>query len=93
MYLVPELAAALRANTSAYTRVQEVIAEYEEIAPYWFVTRFEGALGEGTLVPLHDHHAMFHARAWILEESPPELLQYLDVPAFAVGDLSTSTTW
>ena len=37
---------------------------------------------------LQDYGAVFQAHAWILRESRARLDGYLDVPAFAVGDLN-----
>ncbi len=36
---------------------------------------------------LYNYNAMFIAKAFILGESRDELAKYLDVPAFATGDL------
>lgn len=85
LYLVPELANYLRAN--AYGKVQNAIEEYDRIAPYWFVSRSETTFAEGILMPLHDPNAIFHARAWIMQTPQSDLLKYLDVPTFPVGDL------
>jgi outer membrane protein assembly factor BamB len=85
MYLVPELAEYLRNN--ALTEVNDALAEYEDVAPYWFVTFFSGAYAENAIVPLHDSHAIFMAKAFILEATGDELAQYLDEPGFPTGDL------
>jgi hypothetical protein len=85
MYLVPELADYLRLN--AYENVQNTIAQYEYMAPYWFVPRIEAAYAEGVIQPLYDYHSLLHAKAWVLHEPQQNLAKYLDVPAFAVGDL------
>lgn len=82
MYLVPELADDM--NVGA---VQTAVNEYETIAPYWFVSRYEATLGEGVMSPLYDYNALFLAKALVLNESQAELSKYLDVPAFARGDL------
>ena len=87
MYLVPELGDYLHDNPAALAKVQEAMAEYEEIAPYWFVSRFEATFGEGGISPFYNYHAMFQAKALILQEPYDELVHYLDVPAVAVGDL------
>lgn len=85
IYLVPELADYLyQQNPGA---MQAAIAEYEYIAPYWFVSRYESAIGESAMQHLYDYHALFLARAYILNESQAELSKYVDVPAFARGDL------
>ncbi|MCA9901387.1 MAG: PQQ-like beta-propeller repeat protein [Ardenticatenaceae bacterium] len=85
MYLVPELAEYLRNN--ALSGVNSALAEYETVAPYWFVTFFSGGYAENAIVPLHDAHAIFMAKALILEETGDELAKYLDVPGFPKGDL------
>ena len=85
MYLTPELADYLQAN--ALPKVQTAITEYERVAPYWFVSQFEGAFGEGVITPLYDYQALFQAKALILDEPRSQLEKYLDVPAVAVGDL------
>ena len=85
IYLVPELADYLRNN--AYGPVLTAIAEYERVAPYWFVSFFSGAFAENVLVTLHDAHALFMAKAIIVGETGDVLADYLDVPGFATGDL------
>lgn len=85
MYLVPELGQYLHDNI--YTEVREAIDEYEAVAPYWFVSDFDVTLGEGTNQHFFDYHALFQARALILQEPGIELAKYLDVPAVQVGDL------
>jgi hypothetical protein len=85
IYMTPELGQYLRAR--ALTQVQEAVDEYETVAPYWFVSRYEGCLEECTIQNLHDTYALFQAKAWILQEPREELLKYLDVPAFMRGDL------
>ncbi len=85
IYLVPELAEYLRNN--ALTAVTAALAEYETVAPYWFVTFFAGGFAENAIVPLHDAYGIFMAKAFILEATGDELAQYLDEPGFATGDL------
>jgi hypothetical protein len=85
MYLVPELAQHLRENN--YSQVQDVLREYETIAPYWFVSKAEVAYGEGVINHYYDYHAIFQAKALILQETRGELTKYLDIPAFPKGDL------
>lgn len=83
--LTPELGDYLRAN--ALNKVQTALSEYERIAPYWFVTRFEATCMEDTMHHLYDYAGLFAARALIMNDSREELAQYLDVPGFARGDL------
>jgi hypothetical protein len=85
MFLVPELAEYLRDH--ALAKVQAALVEYEELAPYWFVTFAEEGFGENALNPLYDAQALFMAKALILQEPGVELEKYLDVSAFARGDL------
>ena len=85
MFLVPELGQYLRDTVA--DRVQAAVDEYEEVAPYWFVSIFEATYGEGVTQHFYDYSAVFLARAYILQESRQELWQYLDVPATQVGDL------
>jgi hypothetical protein len=85
MFLVPELGEYLRDH--ALTKVQGALAEYEQIAPYWFVSFAEEGFGENALTPLYDGQALFLVKAWILRADGAELEPYLDVPAFARGDL------
>jgi hypothetical protein len=85
MYLVPELASYLHEH--ALAKVQGALAEYEQIAPYWFVPFAAEGFGENALVPLYDTQALFLAKAWILRADGAQLEPYLDVPAFPRGDL------
>jgi outer membrane protein assembly factor BamB len=85
VFLTPELADYLESNIR--NQVVEAIEEYEYIAPYWFVSRYEATLGEGSMSNLYMHNALFQAKAQILCESQAELSKYLDVPGFARGDL------
>jgi hypothetical protein len=63
------------------------LTEYEYIAPYWFVSRYEATIGEGVMANLYNYHGLFLAKAYILNQSRQELTRYLDVPAFKQGDL------
>ena len=85
LYLTPEVAAYLREH--ALAKVRDAVAEYERVAPFWFVTKAEEAFGEGTLCHLWDYHTLFTAQAWILKDSYETLEKHIDAPAFAVGDL------
>lgn len=85
LYIVPELGDYLRANIP--NQVQEAVNEYDYIAPYWFVSRYEATIGEGGMSLLYNYYALFQAKAFVLQESRQELSKYLDVPAFTVGDL------
>ena len=85
MYLVPEIAQEL--NLRIKNQVQTAVNEYNDIEPYWFVTKFDQTYGEGVYQPLYDYEALFQAKAYILKQPYSELVKYLDVPAFYRGDL------
>ncbi len=85
LYLVPELGDHLEQAIPG--QVQAALAEYNKVAPYWFVSRYESVIGEGVMAHLYNYNALIQAKALILKESPAQLSKYLDVPAFAVGDL------
>jgi len=85
IYLTPELADYLRAN--ALVKVQQTLDEYSTLAPYWFISNFDVTLNEGVIHHYYDYHAVFQARALILQESSAQLSKYLDVPAMKTGDL------
>lgn len=85
MFMTPELADYLRTN--ALSKVQAAVDEYEWIAPYWFVSKFETSFAEGVLRHLYDYPSMFAAKALILKEPYLELAKFIDVPAFDTGDV------
>ncbi len=85
IFLVPELAAHM--DNTIPTQVQQALDEYNYVAPYWFVSRYEATVGEGVMANLYNYNALFQAKAQISCESQAELSKYLDVPAFARGDL------
>lgn len=85
MYLVPELANEFASQIPS--QVQEAINEYEHRRPYWFVSKYDNTYGEGVFEPLYTYHALFQAKALILDESYEQLVKYIDVPAFWRGDL------
>jgi hypothetical protein len=85
MFLTPELADYL--NQHIYAQVQTAIDEYNFVAPYWFVSKFDSTYGEGTLQHLYDPPALFQAKAYILKQPYEELVKWLDAPAFYRGDL------
>jgi len=85
IYLVPELGQYL--HDTVYTQVQEAVDEYQVVAPYWFVADYDVTTGEGANQHFYDYHALFQAKALILQESGDELPKYLDVPTVQVGDL------
>jgi len=83
--LVPEIADAYAANINS--QVNNALSDYNTIAPYWFVARYEAAQGESVMQSLYDYPALFQAKAWIQNESRENLYKYLDTPAFERGDL------
>ncbi|MCK6624336.1 MAG: PQQ-like beta-propeller repeat protein [Anaerolineae bacterium] len=85
LFLTPELGNYLAQTIPG--PIQTAINEYNYVAPYWFVSRYEAVIGEGVMAHLYNYSALFQAKGLILQESPNELAKYLDVPAFAVGDL------
>ena len=85
MYLTPELADYL--NQNIYAQVQNAVNEYEYVAPYWFVAKFDDSYGEGTFQHLYDYPALFQAKAYILQQPFSELVKWLDAPGFYRGDL------
>jgi hypothetical protein len=85
MMLVPELGDIL--NERIFAKVNEAVDEYNYIAPYWFVSRYEAMMNEGVMSPLYNYPAMFQAKAYILKQNRNELSKYLDVPGFERGDL------
>jgi len=85
LWLVPEVADYLRQNR--LSQVQAAVQEYDAVAPYWFVSRFESSLGEGVMANLYSVNALFQAKALILRENKAQLTKYLDAPAFIRGDL------
>ena len=85
IYLVPELGDYLRSN--ALSKVQAAVDEYHRVVPYWFVAWYEDSVGEAMFQPLYDVRSVFAAKYMILKQPRSELAKYLDVPAFARGDL------
>jgi outer membrane protein assembly factor BamB len=85
IWLVPELSDYLHEH--ALAKVEEAVNEYNYVAPFWFVASTENTFRESVRHHLYDYYAIFQAKAQILREPQAELYQYLDVPAFKVGDL------
>ncbi|MCA9386192.1 S-layer homology domain-containing protein, partial [Candidatus Dojkabacteria bacterium] len=85
MFMPPEVAQILK--DSKKSEVQTALGEYEDQAPYWFVSKAETAYGEGSLTHLYDYNALFQAKALIVEESTDQLGKYIDVPSMERGDL------
>ena len=85
MFLVPELGSHLRSNI--YNQVNAAYNEYDQIAPYWFVSRYESAPDEGIMSVLYNYNALFQAKAYILGDTYTQLTKYLDAPSFERGDL------
>lgn len=85
MFMTPELGDYMRQHI--YAQVATAVAEYEYVAPYWFVSSFDNTNAEGTLQHLYDPPALFQAKAYILDQPYNELVKWLDAPAFYRGDL------
>lgn len=85
IYMTPELGAYLRQN--AYSKVEEALKEYNQVAPYWFVSRFNAVVNEGVRQNLYDYGALFQGWAYALNTNQQDLQKFLDAPAFRVGDL------
>jgi outer membrane protein assembly factor BamB len=85
MYMTPELGEILRTNK--LTQVQDALNEFQILTPYWFVSKYDRAFGESIFHTLYDTPALFQAKSYILKQPFNELVKYLDVPAFATGDL------
>jgi hypothetical protein len=85
VHMTPELGQYLRDN--ALNKVSTAFNEYEDVASYWFVTRFEATYNEQVMHHLYDYAGMFAAKALILGATREDLARFLDVPAFARGDL------
>ncbi len=84
MWMTPELGQYLHDN--ALSKVQAAVDEYQRITPYWFVAGFADTTGEAIHAPMYDV-LMLPAKAFALKQPASELVKYLDVPAFARGDL------
>ncbi len=82
--MTPELAQYLHDN--ALSKVQAAVDEYQRITPYWFVAGFDDTVGEAIHEPMYDL-LVLQAKALVLKQPASELIKYLDVPAFARGDL------
>ena len=85
LYLSPDLSTYLKDN--ALEKVRTAVGEYEYVAPYWFASRYEASFGEFASQNLYTNHALFMAKAYIMEDTAEQLLKFLDVPSFKVGDL------
>lgn len=86
IYLTPELGQHWRNNSAGLVDV--AIAEYETAAPYWVAQRYEASIQEMSSDNLQTHLSMFKAKAFYEDATADELLRYVDMPAFKVGDLN-----
>ncbi len=84
MWLEPEIADQLATISS---RVSDALDQYAQRKPYWFVSKYDASYAEGAVDTLYNVPALFQAKAWVMQQSRDDLVKYLDVPAFAVGDL------
>ena len=84
MWLEPEIAQQLATIGNPVTAALD---QYGKRKPYWFVSKYDASYGEGVVDTLYNVPALFQAKAWVMQQSRADLVKYLDVPAFAVGDL------
>jgi hypothetical protein len=84
MWMTPELGQYLHDN--ALAKIQAAVNEYQRITPYWFVAGYPDTLEESIHAPMYDV-LMLQGKALALKQPASELVKYLDVPAFARGDL------
>jgi hypothetical protein len=84
LYLVPEIADVLRQR--CLPQVMAALERINAVTPYWFVEGYDATYAEGTDQQLYDV-ATFGAYSMILKTPYPEIVRYLDAPAFPVGDL------
>ncbi len=80
MYLVPELGDYL--NSTILQKITDAVNEYDYIAPYWFVSRYESAMNEGTISILYNYPAMFQAKAYILKRTKNRVDKIFGCPSF-----------
>jgi hypothetical protein len=85
MWLTPDLGRLLGQNIR--NQISQAVAEYQHVAPFWFIKGYQGGYMETAVQQLFDSPAIFQAKAWILGEPQQELIKYLDTPMFARGDL------
>jgi hypothetical protein len=85
LYLTAELGDAYKPLLR--TKMQQAFDEYDYIAPFWFVGKYESMFGESTLQNLYGPMAMFLAQAHVLDASRATLYKRLDEPSFWRGDL------
>ncbi|NVM56932.1 MAG: hypothetical protein HWN51_02265, partial [Desulfobacterales bacterium] len=72
---------------NALSKVQDAIDRYTHMAPYWMVGHNEEVQHENGITPLYQTHALFQAKAQILQASRDELAKVLDTPVVPAGDL------
>jgi len=92
IYLMPDVLLYLKQyDANLYNqfvaKVQQTVDQYDYLASFWFVSRFDDTYDEGAIHVLYDYHTLFQARALFLGKSYDELIKYLDVPAVPRGDL------
>ncbi|MCL5784890.1 MAG: PQQ-binding-like beta-propeller repeat protein, partial [Patescibacteria group bacterium] len=87
IYLTPELADIFEKDASTSAKARDNISQYDVLTPYWFVSKYDRSYAESYCQPLMDYAYLYQARALIDKSIFPELVKYMDIPAFAVGDL------
>ncbi len=80
--LTPEAAAVYAADPSARAKVAQLVAEVEEMQPFWWMNGLNlgGAGGEGSFQPPQFAIQVFLAKAWILKEPHARLTERLPWP-------------
>ncbi len=85
-WMTPEFAEYLQDNhADIVATMQNGIAEYWSLAPYWYLTHFHASMNEATMGPLHDR-SMLQGEALFGRESQQDLFSLLDIPAYT-GDM------
>ncbi|PIR43764.1 hypothetical protein COV24_00805 [candidate division WWE3 bacterium CG10_big_fil_rev_8_21_14_0_10_32_10] len=92
--MIPELADTFTTSTQVCADgavitdcVHADVDFYNNITPFWFVSRYDISYNEASVQPVYDYHSLFQAKAQILKEPYENLVKYLDVPAVERGDL------
>jgi outer membrane protein assembly factor BamB len=87
LYMSEDLAELYQNDPTLSSEAQLALDEYETIAPFWFVAKYEAMFGESGSQNLYQIPAIFQAKAWIQDLPREELIKYLDTPSFYRGDL------
>jgi hypothetical protein len=85
MAATPQLRAQVRGETGS----RYAATEGERLYPLWWMAQapiWSRYFDEGASVPVDAKAQLFPIRAWIYDDSPQQLRQYLDVPDALIGD-------